>query len=109
MFANLEHMAETDAKYSNSFRMKNYYYFYNVIKKRLDQNVDYRRYIDMAEDHFIQARDKYIRWMLHWKFDALFKFMDGLEDELRTIEAEDIELQQQYSKPKVKLLIGDHT
>jgi hypothetical protein len=105
MFANLERMAITDEKHSNSFRMKNYYYFYNVIKKRLDQSVDYQRYTTNAEESFIKARASYVRWMIHWKFDELFKFIEGLEDTLRTVEADDIVYQNQYSKTRVKDVI----
>ncbi|KAL0485934.1 exocyst complex component SEC3A [Acrasis kona] len=106
MFANLERMAATDDKHANSFRMKNYYYFYHVTQKRLHQSVDYQKFTQTADEACVTARSNYIRWMLVWKFSSLLTFMEGLDDLLRTTEADDIIYQKQYRKDAVKYILN---
>ncbi|KAL9658567.1 hypothetical protein ABK040_006105 [Willaertia magna] len=107
MFETIEKLAQTDEKHSSSFRMKNYSYFYHSINKRpnLSQNPDIQKQVEISKKRFEDACRFYIVWMINWKFEHLFKFIEGMEDCLKTCSKEDIIYQTQFSKSKVKELI----
>nr|CAG4717564.1 unnamed protein product [Naegleria fowleri] len=107
MFDSIEKLAQTNEKHSDAFRMKNYSYFYHSLNKRpnLSQNEELIKHNEIAKKRFEECCRRYILWMINFKFEFLFHFIDGLEDCIKTTSKEDIIYQTQYSKAKVKELI----
>ena len=107
MFAALEKLADTNEKHKNAFRMKNYSYFYHSLNKRpnLSQNEELMKQNEIAKQRFEESCRKYIIWMINFKFELLFQFIEGLEDCIKTTSKEDIVYQKQFSKDKVKEIL----
>lgn len=92
MFQSIEALARTEDKHSNAFRMKNYFFFYKIMKQQNFKSTIIQKNIELAEKIFLQCRHEYVYWIIHCKFSELFRFFDGIEEliNLKSVEPEDV-------------------
>lgn len=100
IFNQIDILALSDMKHTNSFKMKNYYFLYNTIKdKKLNPKL-----IQSSKDIFEKSRNDYVKWIIKEKFQDLWSFLEGVEEYVNTpnFDIEDIAYQTQFSKKRLE-------
>jgi hypothetical protein len=105
IFETIDKLAKQNEKHASPFKLKNYAYFFKSFQTKNYPYVELKKQIEKIKSLYDKIKIEYINWCILSKFDEIFKFFEGVEEFLTTVDSEDITFQTQYSKSQLQIIL----